>query len=50
MKKTQEELDEEMASYFGGGSDSAPAADAPTDGATGTSAAQPGNDDIDMIE
>ncbi|KAK2601743.1 hypothetical protein QQS21_004731 [Conoideocrella luteorostrata] len=45
-KKTQEELDAEMADYFGGGNDSAPANSA----ASAVDAPAAGNDDIDMIE
>lgn len=48
-KKTQEELDAEMADYFGGGgNDSAAATGAPANGAA--SAPAVANDDIDMIE
>lgn len=48
-KKTQEELDAEMADYFGGGS--APAADSEAQPANGAStAAAPTGDDVDMIE
>ncbi|KAG5926414.1 hypothetical protein E4U42_003331 [Claviceps africana] len=47
VKKTQEELDAEMADYFGNSSnDSAPAVQAPPNGA----APAAGADDIDMIE
>ncbi|QPH01651.1 hypothetical protein C2857_005854 [Epichloe festucae Fl1] len=51
-KKTQEELDAEMADYFGGGSnDAPPAAEAPVNGAVpAADAPAAGNDDIDMIE
>nr|XP_036580543.1 RNA binding domain-containing protein [Colletotrichum truncatum]KAF6788538.1 RNA binding domain-containing protein [Colletotrichum truncatum] len=48
-RKTQEELDAEMADYFGGGNadDSAPQANG---GASAAAAAAPATDDIDMIE
>ncbi|KAI2621396.1 RNA-binding domain-containing protein [Hypomontagnella submonticulosa] len=42
-KKTQEELDAEMADYFGGSNDGAPAAEA-------SNANAPAVDDVDMIE
>ncbi|EFY92756.1 RNA binding protein, putative [Metarhizium acridum CQMa 102] len=51
-KKTQEELDAEMADYFGGGGNESAAANAPANGAAPATEAVPaaGNDDIDMIE
>ncbi|EFY98599.2 RNA binding protein [Metarhizium robertsii ARSEF 23] len=51
-KKTQEELDAEMADYFGGSGHDSAAADAPANGAAPVTEAAPaaGTDDIDMIE
>ncbi|KAH7031583.1 uncharacterized protein B0I36DRAFT_324233 [Microdochium trichocladiopsis] len=45
-KKTQEELDEEMANYFSGGANGAEAQAAPAAGAPATTA--PAGDDVDM--
>lgn len=53
-KKTQDELDAEMADYFGGNGAAAPAAAdsaaAPTEAQPAAAAAAPQGDDIDMIE
>ncbi|KHN96256.1 Nucleotide-binding, alpha-beta plait [Metarhizium album ARSEF 1941] len=51
-KKTQQELDAEMADYFGGGGTDSNAADVPANSAAPATEPAPaaGNDDIDMIE
>lgn len=50
-KKSQEELDDEMADYFGGGSAAAPTGSAqPANGSAETASAAPVGDDVDMIE
>lgn len=49
-KKTQEELDAEMEDYFGGGNGAGDAQPTSNSNGQAAAAAQPAEDDIDMIE